>query len=234
MRHLLIAGLLLLMTSRYGKAAADQPVFKQDDGSFLVRHQAILERARKPIGLLFLGDSITQGWSYRNFLGKEVWQVNFDRYDPANFGVGGDRTEHLIWRLTNGEIRGIQPRAVVLLIGTNNTGTHSARQIAAGIRKNIEIIQSQLPGAQILLLGILPRADSAAKMNVIRAVNGNISTLDNGHSLRCLDVSKAIPNFNLDEFNRLYLRDKLHLNSQGYKKVASLIQPILSEFMRGY
>lgn len=68
--------------------------------------------------LAFLGDSITAGWGSK----KEIWNTAFGQYKPANFGIGGDRTQHVLWRITNGELEGTKPKAVVLMIGTNNLG----------------------------------------------------------------------------------------------------------------
>src|SRR5687767_5743695 len=84
------------------------------NAKFIKMHEEFVERARKgDVELLFLGDSITQGW--RNN-GKEVWNDAFGQYKTANFGIGGDRTQHVLWRITNGELDGIKPKVVVLMI----------------------------------------------------------------------------------------------------------------------
>src|SRR5687768_6223587 len=81
------------------------------------RHDMFLYRITQgDVGLLFLGDSITDGWPRS---GEWSW-LKFAPYKPANFGIGGDRTEHLLWRITNGELDGIKPKVTVLMIGTNN------------------------------------------------------------------------------------------------------------------
>src|SRR5262249_1763841 len=83
-------------------------------------HDSYVERAKqKNIELLFLGDSITQGWN-----DNEAWKRHYGPRKAANFGIGGDRTEHVLWRLENGTIDGLSPRAVVLMIGTNNIGSN--------------------------------------------------------------------------------------------------------------
>src|SRR5207245_762612 len=93
------------------------------------RHKAFLEIAKKgDVDVLFIGDSITQGWEGA---GKEAWKKNFAPLKAANFGIGGDQTGHVLWRLTEGkELEGISPKVAVVMIGTNNTGGHKAEDIA--------------------------------------------------------------------------------------------------------
>src|SRR5579864_2352864 len=101
------------------------------DGSWLKMHEQFLERAKMGnIDLLFLGDSITQGW---NGGGKAVWNRFYGLRNTANFGIGGDRTQHVLWRLENGEVDGIHPKLVVLMIGTNNLDSNAPDEIAAGV-----------------------------------------------------------------------------------------------------
>src|SRR5438552_5420269 len=85
---------------------------------FIQRHQLLLDRAKKgDIDVLFLGDSITQGWESK---GKNVWSSRYAEKKAANFGIGGDKTQHVLWRIANGELDGVNPKVAVLLIGTNN------------------------------------------------------------------------------------------------------------------
>lgn len=125
-------------------ADAPAPV-RRDDPHYrrlLERHAQILRRAGEgPVGLVFLGDSITEGWESV----PEIWQVYFQRYHPANFGVDGDTTQGVIWRIANGEFDLVRPRVVVLLLGTNNTATHTPGQIADADRKIVEMIRRKLP-----------------------------------------------------------------------------------------
>ncbi len=120
------------------------------------RHKKFLEIAKKgDVDVLFLGDSITQGWEGS---GKEAWKKNFEPLKAANFGIGGDQTGHVLWRLTEGkELEGIQPKVAVIMIGTNNTGGHSAENIAGGITAIVEELRKQRPNCKILLLGVFPR-----------------------------------------------------------------------------
>jgi hypothetical protein len=90
---------------------------------FLKQHEAFVKIAKEGTAeLVFLGDSITAGWNGQ----KEIWNKAFGAYKPVNFGIGGDRTQHVLWRLENGEFDGIKPKAAVIMIGTNNSGQDSA------------------------------------------------------------------------------------------------------------
>src|SRR5262249_46821599 len=121
---------------------------------------------------LFLGDSITQGWEGA---GKEAWKKNFEPLKAANFGIGGDQTGHVLWRLTEGkELEGIEPKVAVLMIGTNNTGGHKAEDIAGGIEAIVAELRKQRPECNILLLGIFPR--SPKPTDAVRAKIKEINT----------------------------------------------------------
>src|SRR5262245_61222819 len=128
------------------------PAPRKDKG-WTTRHDRFVERAKKgEVDLLFLGDSITQGWENA---GKEQWKKAFDPLKAANFGISGDRTQHVLWRITEGkELEGIQPKAVVLMIGTNNMGSNTAEQIAEGITAIVKELRNQRPHAKVLLLGV--------------------------------------------------------------------------------
>lgn len=115
------------------------------------------------IGVIFLGDSITQGWEVA---GKDVWAANYAKRNAVNFGIGGDRTQHVLWRIKNGNLEGLAnpkqgnaPKLVVLMIGTNNIGADSREQIADGVIAIVRELQLQLPKTRILVLGVFPRSE---------------------------------------------------------------------------
>lgn len=143
---------------------------------WLPRHQQkLLEKsAMGQVDLVFLGDSITQAWED---LGQPVWQQYYGHRKALNLGFNGDRTEHVLWRLEQGELDGIQPKVVVLLIGTNNTGHRQdpAEQTAQGIERIVGVLKEKLPHTKILLLGILPR--SAKPSQRLRLINEDINRL---------------------------------------------------------
>lgn len=214
--------------------AASIPAVKKDNGNFLKRHEAFLKRAKEgDVGVLFLGDSITAGWAGA---GKDVWAKRFEKYHPANFGIGGDRTQHVLWRITHGELDGIRPKVVVLMLGTNNIKSDPAPAIARADAKIVETIRQKLPGAKVLLLGIFPRAhrtdDPAANIPAkVRAVNAELARLDDGKTVRYLDLAdKLAPGGKLVPE---YYTDGVHLTSKGYEAWADATGGMLGEMTNG-
>ena len=122
------------------------------------RHKGFVAIAKKGnIDVVFFGDSITDGWRGR---GQDVWKERYGTLHAANFGIGGDRTQHVLWRLQNGELDGYTPKVAVVMIGTNNLGSNTDDEIADGIKAVVAEIKKQQPKTKILLLGIFPRGSS--------------------------------------------------------------------------
>jgi lysophospholipase L1-like esterase len=139
------------------------PISRMDLPWWRVRFEHSLERAGQGhVGLVWLGDSITQNWERKGpspyAAYAPVWERFYGDREAVNMGFRGDTTANVIWRLDNGEVRGISPTALVLLIGANNFGrVHwNAEKTLAGINAIIAILRRQLPETQILLLGVLP------------------------------------------------------------------------------
>lgn len=210
---------------------------------FYEKHARHLRRARSgPVGLLFLGDSITEGWNGQ----AELWQERYGAHQPANFGIGGDQTHHVIWRIEHGELAAITPKVVVLMIGTNNSAMHSGAEIAAANTKIIRLIREKLPNSKVLLLAIFPRdarpspqdgtisdaarADAAKRMAAIRVANAELAKLDDGMNVRFLDLG---PKFLAADGSipRAIMPDQLHLSPAGYRIWADAMQPLLDEMM---
>jgi beta-glucosidase len=220
------------------RADASAPAPKKDNGQFLKKHESFLQRAKAgPVGLLFLGDSITEGWGRA----PKVWNEFYRKYDPANFGIGGDATQHVLWRIENGELGGISPKVVVLMIGTNNTGSHNAEQIAAADKKIVEAIRAKLPNAKVLLLAVFPRGprkqrdgsldDGVKRMEIIRGVNAELAKLDDGRMVRLLDIGPKFQDAGGKIPNDV-MPDQLHPNVKGYQIWAEAMQPLLAEMMK--
>lgn len=204
------------------------------DGHAQELHEQYLERAaRGEIDLLFLGDSITEGWNEFH----PSWKRHFSKRNAANFGIGGDRTQHVLWRLENGEIAGIQPRVVVLMIGTNNIGQNSAEEIAEGVEAIVEKLKTGLPGTRILLLGVFPRgsAESPDQTEVepdprVGQVNAIIKGLGDGERVTYLDIGAAFLNED-GKIPRDLMPDFLHLSRAGYWTWAEAMEPTLWELL---
>jgi lysophospholipase L1-like esterase len=196
------------------------------------RHKAFLKRIKEgEVGLLFLGDSITDAWPHS---GKESW-AKFAPYHPADLGISGDRTEHLLWRITNGELDGIDPKVTVILIGTNNIGHFADEKpewAAAGVKKVVETVREKLPQTKILLLGVFPRSDKGSPArNAVTEINEIIAKLDDGKQVRYLDISQKFLDQNGD-IPRKVMPDLLHPNAAGYDIWYEAMNPLLSELLK--
>lgn len=226
-----------------GQLSASDAFEKQDTGAFLAKHASFLARAKSgPIGVLFLGDSITERWR----IAPQIWQTYYGKYEPANFGIGGDRTQNVIWRIEHGELDGIKPKVLVLMLGTNNSFTYTAAEIAAADRKIVAMIRARLPDTRILLLGVFPRGprdpkggpidaaaidDAARRMVTIRALNRYLAGLDDGKMIRYLDIGHVFlgPDGQIPE---ALMPDRLHPGPAGYQLWADAMQPLLDEMMQ--
>jgi lysophospholipase L1-like esterase len=184
-----------------------------------------------PIELILEGDSITDGWRWG---GKKVFDESYKKYNPFNTGIGGDRTEHLLYRLNEGEIDGLHPKAVMLMIGTNNLGTgQSVDDTIAGVTAVVKTIHEKAPAAKILLLGIFPRghnADDSFRAE-IKAVNEAISKLNGQDNITYLDIGDKFlePDGTL---SKAIMPDFLHPNEKGYEIWAQAVQPTLDGMMK--
>jgi lysophospholipase L1-like esterase len=212
--------------------AAVKPVPRLENPIWSKRHESLVARAKKGgVGLLFLGDSLTQGWEGT---GQEVWKKHFEPRKAANFGIGGDRTQHLLWRITAGkELEGIQPEVVVLLIGTNNLGSETAEQIAEGIAAIVNELKRQRPQTTVLLLGIFPRGSTPSDRfwDKIKDVNKRIGKLADGKQVRVLDIGARFLEAD-GSISKEIMPNFLHLSAKGYQRWAEAIQPALQEILK--
>lgn len=223
-------------------AATDVPVMggMDRDGkpskTFLALHESFLKRSKSgPIGLLFIGDSITAGWVSG---GKDIWQQHYGAYNPANFGIGGIRTQNVLWQIQNGELDGISPKVVVLLIGTNNGSKFGVASVTRGVRKVVEQIHAKLPKSKVLLLGIFPRGNDPASATwvakgraFIAEVNKDLATLDDGKQTRFLDIGPKFMDSN-GVISKDVISDGVHPARRGYQIWADAMQPLLEEMLK--
>jgi hypothetical protein len=198
----------------------------------LGRHQEFLKRKTEgPIDLLFLGDSITDHWPRK---GATTW-AKFAPWNPADFGVSAMRTEGLLWNITNGELDGLKPKAVVILIGINNIlqcPDEKPEWVAAAITKVVATVQEKCPGSKILLMGIPPGRWGHADIRTKTAgVNALIAKLDDGKAVRFLDIGTSFATAK-GEPNQELMPDRLHPNEKGYQIWYDAIQPILAAWLK--
>ena len=242
-RHLLAAVALaaVAFTAITPLARAYDPSLgapKRGNARFYELHSQHLKRAKEPMQLLFIGDSITEGWGKA----PDVWKTNYDKYQAANFGIGGDRTEHVIWRIEDGVLKGVKPKVVVLMLGTNNSGDHTGAQIAAADMKIVELIRANIPEAKVLLLAIFPRGprkdkegkitdDGVKRMQVINEANAILAKLDDGKNVRFLDIGAKFLGAD-GKIPDNIMPDQLHPNAAGYQIWADAMRPLLEEMMK--
>ena len=203
---------------------------------FVAKHQANLEVAKQgDANVLFMGDSITDFW--RNpegaYAGKPVLDKYFSQWKVANFGIAGDTTQGVLYRLKDGEGAGFSPKAIMLMIGTNNTGRNSAAEIAEGIGAIVLELQKDFPNARILLLGVFPRGRAADPVRTtIADINRTIAKLHDGSRVQYLDIGKGF----LDADGNIptdVMSDGLHPTTKGYEIWAKAVLEPLTALMAG-
>ena len=235
------------------KVDASAPIVKADaagvpNAGFIKAHESFLARGKSgPIDLLFIGDSITAGWAGKDR--AHIWEAYFGKNNPANFGIGGDQTQHVIWRIENGELDGITPKVTVLMLGTNNTGPaptgHTAAEIAAANKKIVDLIRAKIPGTKVLVLAIFPRGarkdntgkitdaaitDAARRTEIINAVNVELAKLDDGKDVHFLDINAVF----LGQDGKIpfsIMPDQLHPNAAGYQLWADAMKAKLTKLL---
>ncbi len=196
-------------------------------GGWMKRHESFNARVAKGnVDLVFIGDSITQGWE-RN--GKGVWAEFYGKRNAVNLGIGGDRTQHVIWRLDNDNVKDISPKAAVVMIGTNNSGSNTPEQIAEGVAVIVKQLRTKLPETRVLLLAVFPRGANKndKRRQVNEKANAIFAKLDDGKHVHYLDIG---PKFLQDDgtLTREIMPDLLHLSPEGYTIWAESIEEKLA------
>ena len=194
------------------------------------RHQEFLAVASKgDVELLFLGDSITDMWRNR---GKAVWDQVFAPLKAANFGIGRDRTQHILWRVQNGELEGFKAKCIVMMLGTNNINVNTPDEVVAGVKAVVGEIRQRQPQAKILLLAIFPRGATPDDRNraPIKQVNDSLAKLDDGKSVFYMDIGGKFlqPDGTL---TAEIMGDFLHPTEKGYQIWADAIIEKVKQLM---
>jgi lysophospholipase L1-like esterase len=226
----------LAVTDAVVQNMATNPVPR--DPKWVERHKGFVKEAKQGgVDLLFMGDSITDGWRGRG--GLNVWNQYYAPQHAANFGISGDRTEHVLWRMDNGELDGIKPKVVVLMIGTNNTGKekdgrprNTITQVIEGVTAVVKDIRAKLPESKILLLAIFPRGSvDDLQRGQVAVINTALAKLDDGKMVKFLDIGPKFLEAD-GTLPRSIMPDLLHPNAHGYQIWADAMNPTLDEMMK--
>ena len=213
------------------------PATRATPTNWVARHEGFLAEAKQgKFDVVFIGDSITDGWRKR---GLEVWNKYYAPRQALNLGIGGDRTQHVLWRIEHGELDGLKPKAVVLMIGTNNTGKekdgsprNSTAEVIEGVTAVVKAIREKLPQSRLLLLAIFPRgAVDAPQRAQIKEINTAIAKLDDSKMIKYLDIGKV---FLAEDGSipKTIMPDLLHPNEAGYQRWAEAMEPTLAGMLK--
>lgn len=227
---------LLIPGAVFAKNTATIPVPRP--GKWLERHTNFVQQSRQGnVDILFLGDSITDHWRDR---GSNVWNEYYAPRHAANFGISSDRTQHVLWRIENGELDGIHPKVVVLMIGTNNTGKEKDRktirntvpEVIEGVTTIVEQLRARLPESKVLLLGIFPRAKPNSSFRTdIREINKGLALLDDGKMITYLDIGPSFLQPDGTLIPGAMLHDLLHPTEKGYRIWAQTMDSTLENLL---
>jgi lysophospholipase L1-like esterase len=216
---------------------ADRPVARVDQNS-VTAHAQLLDKAKHGgIDVYFVGDSIARRWGaldYPDFLAN--WKQNFFGWNAADFGWGADRVEHILWRLENGELDGVNPKVIVILAGTNNVGNRPGgdakiADITRGLAGVIHTCRQKAPAATIIVTAIFPRNDNMAVMPEIDRINANLATLADGRIVRFVNVNDKLADKDGRLVEGMMNADKLHPSLPGYQVWADALKPIFRELL---
>ncbi len=196
---------------------------------FLLLNQRVKE-AGASAELIFVGDSITEGWEGN---GKEVWAKYYAPRHAVNLGIGSDHTQHVLWRLENGNVDGLKPKVAVVLIGVNNVPdtNNSPRMILEGVTAVVKTLREKLPDTKVLLLGIFPfREDFNVQRAKALEVNQALNKLDDGKAVFYMDIGYLFIQPD-GKISKDIMRDFLHPTAKGYKIWAEAMEPKLAELL---
>ena len=190
-----------------------------------------LEAKRTDPRIVFLGDSITQGWGSE---GRAEWDARFAPLGAANLGIGGDRTQNILWRIGDGALDGLRPELVVLKIGVNNLWAEvqecGADRVADGVAACVSAVRARCPDARVLVLGILPTqyAPDHPLRGIVHAVNTRsaalVSAMDGRVSFADIGAAFLEPD---GRISTDIMPDGCHLSMRGYTIFADALEPMI-------
>jgi lysophospholipase L1-like esterase len=233
----LTLGGLLTPSPSFAQNTATNPVPRP--AAWVTRHEGFVNQAKQGgIDVLFLGDSITDHWRDR---GSNVWSAYYAPLHAANFGISADRTQHVLWRIENGELEGIHPKVAVLMIGTNNTGKEKDKktirntvpEVIEGVTAIVTDLRAKLPQTKILLLAIFPRdkPDSPFRDD-LKQINAGLAKLDDGKMITYLDIGPKFLEPDQSLIPGAMLPDLLHPSEKGYQIWADAMKSTLAALLK--
>jgi lysophospholipase L1-like esterase len=218
----------------YPKNIANKPVPRIGDQPWTInpdwraRHERQLRSTKRASAkVVFLGDSIVEGWG-----SAPSYREQFAKYTPVNLGIAGDYTQNVLWRIEHGALDGMQPAALVLLVGVNNlAGGFTPEQTAAGVSAVVASVQARLPSVPIVLLSILParRGPSDPLRTKIVEVNRLLAKLS-GPQVTVLDLGSSLlePDGTISQ---LTSPDALHPSAAGYERLTAALSPVVEKLV---
>ncbi|KTF82690.1 hypothetical protein cypCar_00023600 [Cyprinus carpio] len=226
--HVVAARPRLRMSAEENPAAEPAPVIDvQGDGRWMSQHNRFVQECKdaEP-DVLFVGDSMVQLMQQ-----YEVWRELFSPLHALNFGVGGDTTCNVLWRLQNGELDNIRPRVVVLWVGTNNH-EHTADQVAGGILAIVQLLLSRLPKCKIIVLGLLPRGEFPNPLREKNAAVNNLlrTSLPQLGPVQLIDVGGGFVHSDGTISSR-DMFDFLHLTASAYRTISTSLHELLLQLL---
>jgi len=187
----------------------------------------------KPCDIIFICDSITAGWLGA---GRDIWKKDYEPRHALNFGIGGDKTQNVLWRLNNMDIQNLKPKVAVVLIGTNNTA-NNPHEIADGIKAVLANTQATFPGVKIILVSIMPNERAADKMKQVDSLIKNNADNSTVYYLDLVPlmppVTTTAPDGQTDTNWKGLGRDRLHPDASGYQIWADAMEPLLTKLLSG-
>ena len=190
------------------------------------------ESKKGPIDVLLVGDSITMQWG-------AAWTKHFPALKTVNIGIGGDKTQNVLWRLDHGGVDGLQPKVVVVLIGNNNmffTAETGIEAAANGVKMVIANVREKFPLAEVIAVNIFPaHAPGVRFYEDIKKTNAVIDALklDTDPKVHRLDLWSDMVNVDGTIKKELFTPDNIHLSQNGgYALYAARLKPLLEKYLK--
>ena len=207
--------------------------------SYLAMHESLVKKVQAnkgPCDVLLVGDSITIQWE-SDLKKNNNWATQFPNYKGVNIGIGGDKTYNVLWRLDHGGVDGLEPRAILLMIGNNNmffTGETGIEAAALGIKTCVDRLREQFPKTPLVLVKILPcHAPGNKFYEDIKLTNAALDTfkLNSDPLVQILDINSDFMNADGTIKPELFADDHIHPNKVGYGVYASKLRPVLEKIL---